>query len=218
MDNMQINQQTPQMNPKSLLTAIVAAVAMLMLIFWMCSCRGCKKEAPVIITVPDQIGNKHQSKEDSLSYVIQSQQIQIDSLKKQLVKSRAKTTEAKKQVEQSIDNAIASAEQSNCDTVLNDLQNVKIEFQEYAYQTDRQMELQGAIIQTQDSVIIKVYRYADLQQTKFKELSTAYDELGQKLSKTEKALAKSERRRKGAKALNKTFIIGGVVAAVLLLK
>ena len=160
---------------------------------------SCKEDKPVPPTVPQVIEIKNKAADDSLAYIILSQKNEIAELKKKLKPTApTKTTAA-------IAKAQTTAKENNCTEVVEQLEDVRQEYTAYVTAVDEQMQTQGKIIVAQDSIINTSYAQTDLQKSKFKELTTSYNELGQKLSKTEKDLAKSERRRKGAKTLNFDF-------------
>lgn len=197
-----------------ILSALLLIITFLIMTLLFGSCSGCKKQPePVQPSVPQLIENSYKPKADSLERVVKQLSDSIGQLKKQV----AKVSEDRKSLRQQLAKAnqdVANAIESG-DTVemINSLQNLVIGYEDYILESDKEIKLQGKIIERQDSLISASFAETELQKSKFKNLADEYRKLDAQYTIQTNKLARTEKRLRRAKWVNSVagpaVVVGG---------
>lgn len=174
-------------------------------------CNGCKKPTPAQPAVPEVIENNAKPQIDSVLKVAKYWQLKYDSLASAFKRKEPARKQAQNKVSQSIGNSISIAEKQGCDSVLSELNTTEENFENYVAVTDAQLTTQGQMIVAKDSIISVSYAQVELEKGKFKQLTHEYNEQEKSLKIVTAKLAKTERKLKRAKFLNKVFIPGAII-------
>lgn len=206
------NNIQPGQPPFKIISAILLIITFLIMSLLFGSCGGCKKQPePVQPSVPQVIENSYKPKADSLELVVKKLSDSIGQLKKQV----AKASEDRKILRQLLNKAnagVAEAIESG-DTVdiINSLQAAVISYEDYIIQSDKELKLQGKIIERQDSLISTSFAESELQKSKFKTLADEYRKLDAQYTLQTNKLARTEKRLRRAKWVNSVAVPAVVV-------
>jgi uncharacterized protein YueI len=196
------------------LKIISAATFILLCLFvslFFAKCNGCKKPAPAQPTVPQVIEQQAKPQIDSIIQVAKFWQLKYDSLAAAFKRKEPARKQAQNKVSQSISNSLSIAERQGYDSVVSELNTTKETFENYVAVTDAQLTTQGQMIVAKDSIISVSYAQVELEKGKFKQLTHEYSEQEKSLKIVTAKLAKTERKLKRAKFLNKVFIPGAII-------
>lgn len=181
------------------------------LICWLSSCKGCNEPLPVKPSAPDVIKAQAKPKEDSLIQVVKNWQLKYDSLAAAFKRREIPRKSSQTKVVQSIDEVKDIAIREGCDSVLAKLVETRKKFDEYVDYTDKQLATRGQMIEAKDSTIAASYARVELKKSMFASLSKEYIDLDKQFEAQAKDLAKTQRKLKRAKFLNKVFIPGAII-------
>lgn len=196
----------------------LTGVAMLAALFlWALShsgCKSCNKPSPA--PLPDKvdvINDSYKPKADSLEKVVKHLSDSISLLKKQVSKVSEDRKALRQQLVKAGEQLADAIEKGDTVDLINALQDQVVAYEDYILQSDKEIKLQGKIIERQDSLINASFAETELQKSKFKTLADEYRKLDAQYALQQNKLARTEKKLRRAKWVNSVAVPATVVGA-----
>ena len=163
---------------------VSAICVILMILFYALShssCKSCNKPSPA--PAPDKvdvINDSYKPKADSLEQVVKHLSDSISLLKKQVSKVSEDRKALRQQLAKAGEQLADAIEKGDTVDLINALQDQVMAYEDYILQSDKEIKLQGKIIERQDSLINASFAETELQKSKFKTLAYEYKKLENK--------------------------------------
>lgn len=204
----------PQLNPRTILMALVLSVATLLVVMVLVSCKGCNKPVYIPPTPVQVIEQKHNPVIDSLKQVTAVLTDSVSKLNAELQNQKKKTSLAGAKAEQTANRLRSALNEKDTVEVLVYADDIIEEYDAYIQNTNRQDSIQEAIIEKQAATIVNNRAEIELHASKYEQLKTAYNIQEVQLSDAVQSNKKMQKKLKRSKFWNKVLGVGTAVGIV----
>lgn len=196
----------------ALLVIIIAVVITLL-----ASCKSCNPSSKPIDNAVDIINSNYNPAIDSLLYKNTVLQSKYDSLL--LVKDSIAQQKSKTNTRKNIAKGKTQAADQRNDTpaLVTALKNELAECENYSFQADQQLNVQGQMIQNLQDQNKNLYSENELHKSKFSALAKEYNSLEIKNNTNEKRAVKAEKKLKSEKTVKKILAAAIVVETFIII-